>query len=553
MVVAKGKSLYLAVNSSQKSGLPLCAGRDILLGMTTPLLVITDDIPFGKLLHQNLSETGRFTVHVAAEVRSAVSFYKDTNCSMAFLDTSLGAAALLKLGAALRSVNAKMRFVIVSEADSHPDLDELSPEDYLAKPYYLPDLLEMMQRLFHPSKEATTLPVKVDEDSRPHWLSDATRAAQHLTRLTLESSAQAALILKNDELWSYAGQLPQSATSELTSTIARYWDHQEESDLARFVRLVSTDAEHMLYATRLAPNTILALVFDAETSFSTIRSQASKWVHSFSASAPAPEKGTPAEKSDQEVSLSSFSNILSDIPSPNPAPSIPSIQSGRLETNPAIPLPVASIHKFSRESSPATPLKLPGMVEEAKPVPPESIEQTLKSAVITSKSKGRKNEPTPESIAETRPSSPGEVARRITLEPTSPAVYNLDYACLLIPRFVHHHITGDLAEHMGEWVPQICIAFGWRLEYISVRPDYLQWIANVPPATSPSYLMRILRQHTSEKIFAEFPRLKKDNPSGDFWAPGYLIMGGAQPPPAQLIKDFLIQTRRRQGITQPTK
>jgi hypothetical protein len=63
--------------------------------------------------------------------------------------------------------------------------------------------------------------------------------------------------------------------------------------------------------------------------------------------------------------------------------------------------------------------------------------------------------------------------------------------------------------------------------------------------------MRIVRQQTSEKIFAEFTRLKKENPSGDFWAPGYLIMGGAQPHPSQLVKDYIKQTRSRQGYSQP--
>ena len=43
-------------------------------------------------------------------------------------------------------------------------------------------------------------------------------------------------------------------------------------------------------------------------------------------------------------------------------------------------------------------------------------------------------------------------------------------------------------------------------------------------------------------------RVYKKNPSGDFWAPGYLIMGGSQPPPVQLIKEFIGQTRQRQGI-----
>jgi hypothetical protein len=63
--------------------------------------------------------------------------------------------------------------------------------------------------------------------------------------------------------------------------------------------------------------------------------------------------------------------------------------------------------------------------------------------------------------------------------------------------------------------------------------------------------MRIVRQQTSEKIFAEFVRVRKENASGDFWAPGYLIMGGSQPHPPQLVKDYIKQTRSRQGYSQP--
>jgi REP element-mobilizing transposase RayT len=116
-----------------------------------------------------------------------------------------------------------------------------------------------------------------------------------------------------------------------------------------------------------------------------------------------------------------------------------------------------------------------------------------------------------------------------------------------VPRFTLHYLTGDLADHMPEWLASICIAFGWRLEHLSVRPEYLQWVVNVQPNTSPGQLMRLMRQQTSEKIFTEFPRLKKENPSGDFWAPGYLIMGGNQPHPPQLVKDYIREIRERQG------
>jgi len=45
-----------------------------------------------------------------------------------------------------------------------------------------------------------------------------------------------------------------------------------------------------------------------------------------------------------------------------------------------------------------------------------------------------------------------------------------------------------------------------------VRPDYLQWVSNVPPATSPGYVMRIMRAQTSEKIFARIPRPEERQP-----------------------------------------
>jgi REP element-mobilizing transposase RayT len=147
----------------------------------------------------------------------------------------------------------------------------------------------------------------------------------------------------------------------------------------------------------------------------------------------------------------------------------------------------------------------------------------------------------------TRESPTTEAARKLVVEPTTAGLYHLTYACLLVPRFSAHYITGDLADQIGEWLPNICIAFGWRLEYLSVRPEYLQWVVNVQPNSSPGYLMRIMRQQTSEKIFSEFPRMKKENPSGDFWAPGYLIMGGTQPHPQQLVRDYIRQTRQRQG------
>ncbi len=215
--------------------------------------------------------------------------------------------------------------------------------------------------------------------------------------------------------------------------------------------------------------------------------------------------------------------------------------------------PPTRTNPYSQESSPAIRVDELSFTSQGLE---ETVEHTVEDFDATMPSKSRRRpetpvrRPAPGQLDETRPHSITEIAGRVMLEPVSAGYYNLTYACLLVPRVSSHYLTGDVSDRLSEWLPQICVAFGWRLEYLAVRPEYIQWVVNVPPAVSPGYLMRIMRQQTSEKIFTEFTRMKKENPSGDFWAPGYLIMGGTQPHPPQLVMDYIKQTRTRQGYSQ---
>jgi REP element-mobilizing transposase RayT len=540
--------------------------------MTTNLLLVTADTRFSAVLLQSVEQEG-YHLHVVKGKGEAVVKVDEENCTLAFLDLDLGERSVSDIGRAIRTVNPTIKLILFSEADTPPALDEIRPWVLLRKPYYLPELLNMLKDN-NPSPRSTratdVLPaVHVDKDELA-WLQDVTKAAQHLTRLTLESSAQAALITRNNTLWAYAGQLSQNAAKELAVTVTRHWDGQKGSDLLRFVRLEATKAEHMLYATRLADDVVLALVFDAETPFSTIRMQAGQLVNRLSTPGTAEvldqpvvqQKQPPAEieastsydDDDSDLEIPDISNILNDVPPPMPG-MIPLPPDEPIGTRPSQSQPRSK--KYSRESSPAMHREEDVMTSD--PSNGQTVEHAVEEfdATMPSKSKKRPEtpirQPVPGELDETRPHSITEVAGRVMMEPISPGLYNLTYACLLVPRFTSHYLTGDISDRLSEWVPQICIAFGWRLEYLAVRPDYVQWVVNVPPATSPGYLMRIMRQQTSEKAFTEFPRLKKENPSGDFWAPGYLIMGGTQPHPPQLVKDYIKQTRSRQGYSQPRK
>ena len=539
--------------------------------MPADLLIVTPSASLGESVRRILDETKLYRCHIVNNKASAIVRADEIGVPLAMLDAALGEDWVLEIGNALRTVRPAINLIILcEESGPTPAFENLRPWILVRKPFKMSGFMTAISQPPQPADMPAPVASKPNVTAPLPWLNDQAKAAQHLTRLTLESSAQAALITLKNDLWAYAGGLSQNAAREVAQTVTRNWDGQKGSDLLRFIRLESTKAEHMLYATRLTSETVLAFVFDAETPFSTIRTQASQLVSDFGNDRPEPQKPAKATskqvndfpedlEENEDLKIAPISNILNDIPTPNPTPAStrdlgmarPKERFDPNQTRVSEPLSNASV--FNREASPSIQMghRMMDQTQASKmSAEPQTsfdeVEVTAPSRVKTT----RPETPVAKPISETdttRESPATEIARKLVVEPTTAGLYHLTYACLLVPRFSSHYITGDLADHLGEWLPNICIAFGWRLEYLAVRPEYLQWVVNVQPNTSPGYLMRIMRQQTSEKIFADFPRMKKENPSGDFWAPGYLIMGGTQPHPPQLVRDYIRQTRQRQG------
>jgi len=138
--------------------------------------------------------------------------------------------------------------------------------------------------------------------------------------------------------------------------------------------------------------------------------------------------------------------------------------------------------------------------------------------------------------------------RQVVFEPVVPDDYRLSYACLIIPRFPAHQLNGDLSRELPEMMSQICFSYGWRLERLTVHPQYLQWILHVSPQSSPTYFMNKIRNDLSNMIFENFPILQKLNLSQDFWAPGYFVIISTQPHPTTMVNEFIRMTRRQQGF-----
>ncbi len=487
---------------------------------------------------------------------------------------------LREIGEALRLVMPEIALTVLQGETPLPPLSSLRPYTLLQKPLSREKFLAFLRGEQEAARPASPPQQGTTEENA--WLEDAQRAAGYLTQLTLESSAQAAMILRAGHTWAYAGQLSQDAIRELEQVTQRI-SRQKAGEVLRFIHLNTTRAEHLLYLTPIEETVLLTLIFDAETPFSVLRAQAHRLTNllrqgSLPAPIPPQEKISPSltRIEEKEPASPSFAEILGDVPAPEPetppafaGDSIPKEAqaapspglwgettkkplSATLSTmDVAVDAPPSPPQAISLETSPAIPAgrrksedEASEMLAQTRRHAPEELEKTRKSAKTTTQADEALS-----SAAETHRHLSAEIEAQELPEPVSAARAALPFACLLIPRFISHALTGDLASRLAEWVPAICIAYGWKLEYLAIRPDYLQWVVSVPPSTSPGTLMRLMRTQTSERIFAEFPKLKKENPSGDFWAPGYLIMGSNQPHPPQLVRNYILEVRRRQGIS----
>lgn len=512
--------------------------------MQKRILVVTSTIGYGELIKQALVESGLYQVVLVNSAAEALGSVQEKAFSLAIVDSDLEDIPFPDLIRALGKVALDMRLVLIppdnNAAESLPD--GLKVSGFLSKPFYMPELFALVERLIGkptispaqkvtPPKEKPTTEGKLSS-SPPAWLEDVSRAAQHLTAMSLGTSAQAALIVRDGKLWAYAGQLAQPASQELASMVANYWAQEREfppgahreytkSDLARFTRLGSTGGEYMLYATSLGSGMILALAFDAETPFSKIRSQASQLARALSA--PPTANGETLATSPQPEAVQTGSEKGA------PQQSAPPRSAARKPVN-DIPDLSENWLKFDKLAHELFTDEEEEAVEEES-APAAKVEAKQENSLLI-------------------PRQPAPVPQ-IVLEPVIPGMVNLVFACVIIPRLPQHLLTGNLVERLMEWIGQLCLAFAWRLEYISIAPEYIQWVVNVPPTTSPSYLMRILRHHTSQRIFAEFPELARENPSGEFWAPGYLIMSSQTPPPEHVIREFIQQIRQHQGASSP--
>ncbi|MEK9164951.1 MAG: IS200/IS605 family transposase, partial [Chloroflexota bacterium] len=493
----------------------------------------TDPNPgFAGMLQQVLEETRRFKVKIVASGGEVVEAVHREAYDLAILDYSLEDKTVPEVVATLRSYRPALAIIAILPFGQHevPDAD-LDVQGLLSKPFYIPELESQIDEalgrpvggILPPPREKLTAPLPRSGPARaptpagsgatppparrpapppPAWLQDVNRAAQYLTTLTLEASAEAALLMRGQQLIAYAGQFGREGAEELARVVADNWARDGgggQSAQARFIRLAS-GADYLVYSTLAAADVVLSMAFQAETPLGMIRKKAKRATEALFSTTPG-AASPPVETMESER-----------------------VDAGPMETS---DLPNEWIPKDIRTAAPQPELAPPPVLAQPGAPPPAFA-------------------PPSASPLDYRPAS----AAMPDVRRTPHGLYALSYTFLFIPRFPQTKLIGDIKEHLESWMTHLALIHDWRITSLMIAPDHIEVSIDCAPSEAPEKVVKALMHSTAEKVMAEFPRLANEHASraASFWALGFYVVAPGRRLSADEIARFVEYERGEQGF-----
>ena len=501
------------------------------------ILVVTPFPELGEIICESLKEVAKIE-HVQKVSQAISSIKNHPDYGQAILDMEFGGLNLLNLGKALRLIYPAIEILIISKDEKPTDLDEIQPWKFLRKPLLLHDLeaaLDIKAARDDSGGAIIDLDALDNDNNGPiRWSSNQSLASRYLSRLIEKSYAQEALLIQNHEVWSFAGRLPEESVYELSYSINKCMAKDLNADLARFITLETTQSEYAIYASLLFVGVILALVFDPDIPLGVVRKQTKEFANTLmildgndipveSLSSGYGQTNCRIEErnnSRKQIFLASSTCDDKKLKKPNTAHFLNEVIN---------PFTIEATNPDKKEQ---TQIKdsTDSLINSNSSVEPDRF--NAESRVMDNESDHNENESENNHLSFLHEFIPD-------------ALYNLTYSCLLIPRFTSHPLTRDREEKVAECIKDIHTSKGWRLESLKVRPEYILWSSNFPPNITPSRHIEMIRKETSKLLFEDFPAFKKENPFGDYWAPGYLIVGGKNAISDQLVSAFSRQNRKK--------
>lgn len=127
----------------------------------------------------------------------------------------------------------------------------------------------------------------------------------------------------------------------------------------------------------------------------------------------------------------------------------------------------------------------------------------------------------------------------MSLKRTSHAVYDTKYHLVWTPKYRKWILRGDLQQRAKEIFKEIAEDFGFELDTLEVMQDHVHLFLGAPPKYSIAKIVGILKSISANRIFKEFPEVKKELWKGEFWSDGYFARTVGDKVTADIIRRYI--------------
>ncbi len=106
---------------------------------------------------------------------------------------------------------------------------------------------------------------------------------------------------------------------------------------------------------------------------------------------------------------------------------------------------------------------------------------------------------------------------------SSHAVYEVKYHFVFCPKYRYKVMEGKVKKRLQEIINEVCRGMDIEIVQGKIMEDHVHVCLSVPPKYSPSEVMKRIKGNSSERMFREFPELKKRYWGQHFWSRGYFV------------------------------
>ena len=106
----------------------------------------------------------------------------------------------------------------------------------------------------------------------------------------------------------------------------------------------------------------------------------------------------------------------------------------------------------------------------------------------------------------------------------SHVLWHCQYHLVWTPKYRYRVLSGPVHNEVHNCINIFADHLGCQIVELSIKPDHIHSIINVPPKVSISEFMGTMKGRTAIRVLKQFPQLKQKQYWGNhFWAKGYCV------------------------------